>query len=65
MGKNQEGLIIEILSDCYKQKGITQENISSWSNKPPTFQDLRNEMEARIQSGFPDLILLVTSYKSS
>ena len=51
MGANQEGLIIEILSQCYKQKGITQENVSTWTNKPPTFQDLQNEILARIEDG--------------
>ncbi|WP_236630490.1 helicase HerA domain-containing protein [Aphanizomenon flos-aquae] len=51
MGANQEGLIIEILSQCYKQKGITQESVSTWTNKPPTFQDLQNEITARIENG--------------
>jgi DNA helicase HerA-like ATPase len=51
MGANQEGLIIEILSHCYKQKGITQESVSTWTNKPPTFQDLQNEILARIENG--------------
>ncbi|MBO1071952.1 MAG: DUF87 domain-containing protein [Dolichospermum sp. DEX189] len=51
MGANQEGLIIEILSQCYKQKGITQESVSTWTNKPPTFQDLQNEILARIENG--------------
>ena len=50
MGANQEGLLIEILSHCYKQKGITQSDVSSWTNEP-TFQDLRNEINSRIENG--------------
>ncbi|MBD2666676.1 ATP-binding protein [Richelia sinica] len=51
MGANQEGLIIEILVGCYKKCGIVQDNPSTWTRKPPTFQDLRDEIDSRIQGG--------------
>jgi hypothetical protein len=51
MGANQEGLIIEILMGNYQRCGITQEDPKTWTNKPPTFQHLRNEIEARIEDG--------------
>ncbi|BAZ33623.1 putative AAA ATPase (plasmid) [Cylindrospermum sp. NIES-4074] len=51
MGANQEGLVIEILTKCYKQQGIFQETPSTWNNKPPTFQSLRDEIQYRIEGG--------------
>ncbi len=37
MGANQEGLMISVFDRCYKAKGITQENITTWNRRPPTF----------------------------
>ncbi len=51
MGPNQEGLTIEILRTCYQAKGITQENVRSWEQQPPTFADVRTEVEQRVESG--------------
>jgi len=51
MGPNQEGLVIEILASCYRAKGITQENFASWNRTPPTFADVRSEVEGRVESG--------------
>lgn len=51
MGVNQEGLVIEILVGCYKRKGIIQEDPTTWNIEPPTFADLRDEMNSRIESG--------------
>ena len=51
MGPNQEGLIIEVLSSCYSSKGITQSLVSSWDKNLPTFQDIRAEIEKRIEGG--------------
>jgi hypothetical protein len=51
MGINQEGLVIEILVGCYKRRGIIQENPNTWVIDPPTFADLREEMNSRIESG--------------
>lgn len=51
MGANQEGAMIQLLTSCYKSRGITQDNVASWSRIPPTFADLRDEIAQRIESG--------------
>jgi type IV secretory pathway VirB4 component len=51
MGVNQEGLVIDILTTCYKQHGIIQDEPSTWKQQPPTFADVREEIEARIEDG--------------
>lgn len=51
MGPNQEGLAIDILSTCYLSKGITQSQPQSWDRTPPTFADVRTEVEQRIKDG--------------
>ena len=51
LGPNQEGLMLEILEECYKQKGIIQEQASTWTEQPPNFADLKEEIEERIESG--------------
>lgn len=54
MGANQEGLLIDILTSCYRNKGITQDNPTSWTQTPPTFADVRREIEGRIEDGCKD-----------
>lgn len=51
MGVNQEGLVIDILTTCYKQRGIIQDEPKTWKQPPPTFADVREEIEARIEDG--------------
>lgn len=51
MGANQEGLVIEALNSCYELCGITQSNPKSWDKDPPTFADLRTEIDKRIEGG--------------
>ena len=51
MGVNQEGLAIDILTTCYKQRGIIQDEPATWKLEPPTFADVRREIEARIEDG--------------
>lgn len=51
MGINQEGLIIDILTTCYKQRGIIQDEPATWRREPPTFADVRKEIENRIEDG--------------
>ncbi|MBD2341245.1 DUF87 domain-containing protein [Calothrix sp. FACHB-156] len=51
MGVNQEGLAIDILTTCYKQRGIIQDEPATWKLEPPTFADVRREIEARIKDG--------------
>lgn len=51
LGVNQEGLVIDILTTCYKQRGIIQDDPATWRREPPTFADVRREIESRIESG--------------
>lgn len=51
LGANQEGLVISILNTCYSYRGITQEEVSTWTKTPPTFADIREEIENRIEDG--------------
>lgn len=51
MGANQEGVMIQLFTSCYLSKGITQDNVASWSRTPPTFADVRDEIEQRIEDG--------------
>jgi len=51
MGDNQQGAMIEILTTCYKQRGIIQDNSQTWTQQPPTFADVRKEIESRIEDG--------------
>ncbi len=51
LGANQEGLVISILNTCYSCRGITQDEVSSWTKTPPTFADIREEIENRIEDG--------------
>ncbi len=50
-GPNQEGLMLEILSKCYEDKGIIQSDLKTWSKTPPNFADLKEEISARIEDG--------------
>lgn len=51
LGPNQEGLAIEILNSCYGKHGIVQTDTSSWDKTPPTFADVKAEIEERIEDG--------------
>lgn len=51
MGANQEGLVIEIINNCYLSRGIKQDDIKTWTLTPPTFADMKAEIESRIESG--------------
>lgn len=54
LGPNQEGLLLDILTQCYKQRGVSQEDHQSWSQEPPNFDDLQQEIESRIEDGCKD-----------
>jgi hypothetical protein len=58
LGSNQEGLVIDILNTCYQQKGIVQQKQPSWELTPPTFADVRREIETRIESGCKESVKL-------
>lgn len=51
MGPNQEGLLIELLTDCYKTVNCLQSNLGSWKVQPPTFDNLRSLIQKRIDDG--------------
>ncbi len=51
LGANQEGLVIEILNSCYRYAGIVQEQSITWTLEPPTFVQVREEIESRVESG--------------
>lgn len=51
LGPNQEGLLLDILSTCYRRRGLFQENHSSWRNEPPNFDDVQQEIENRLEDG--------------
>lgn len=49
MGANQEGLLLEVLATCYRQRGIVQEVQATWNREPPTFADVEQELTTRSQ----------------
>ena len=51
LGPNQEGMVLECLKNCYSDRGITQENYSSWTIDPPDLSDLEAELLMRIDDG--------------
>jgi len=54
LGPNQEGLLLDILSTCYRRRSVFQENHQSWKNEPPNFDDVQQEIENRIEGGCKD-----------
>ncbi|MEA5595707.1 ATP-binding protein [Rivularia sp. UHCC 0363] len=58
LGANQEGLVISILNSCYRIKGIVQDDFNTWTRTPPTFADVRSEIEARVEDGCKESVKL-------
>lgn len=54
MGPNQEGLILDILGDCYRRRGIQQDDYQTWSLEPPNFSDIQATITERIDDGCKD-----------
>jgi TraM recognition site of TraD and TraG len=54
MGPVQEGLLLEVLGDCYRHNGITQGDEGTWTKDPPNFADLQAEIEHRVKEGCKD-----------
>jgi len=54
LGPVQEGLLLEIVGERYKLRGIVQGDRSSWVKEPPNFADLQTEIEKRVQGGCKD-----------
>ncbi len=51
LGPNQEGLMLEILGECYSERGISQAEQESWSQEPPNLADVQTRLEERISDG--------------
>jgi type IV secretory pathway VirB4 component len=47
LGPNQEGLLLEILQECYRKQDILQASRETWANEPPDFSDLQYELKQR------------------
>jgi type IV secretory pathway VirB4 component len=58
MGPNQEGLLLNVIGQCYTTKGITQDDSTSWTKVPPTFRDIQSEIETRIEDGCKESVKL-------
>ncbi len=58
MGPNQEGLLLNVVAQCYSHRGIRQDDPTSWKKVPPTFQHIQSEIEARIESGCKESVKL-------
>lgn len=58
LGANQEGLVISILNSCYQNKGIVQDDFNTWTLTPPTFADVRREIESRVEDGCKESVKL-------
>ncbi|WP_414623805.1 ATP-binding protein [Calothrix sp. CCY 0018] len=58
LGANQEGLVISILNSCYRLKGIVQDDFNTWTKAPPTFADVRAEIETRVEDGCKESVKL-------
>ena len=58
LGPNQEGLMLDILELCYSTRGISQENVESWTKTPPNFKDIQKVIEGRIDNGCKESIKL-------
>jgi DNA polymerase III delta prime subunit len=54
LGVNQEGLIIQILDDLYRDFGIVQANHKSWNKAAPHFGDLERSIRERADGGCGD-----------
>lgn len=64
LGPNQQGLMIEILLDCYKKRGITS-SPKSWQLSPPNLGDLENELTARSEDGCKESAKLLLKLRAT
>lgn len=65
MGTNQEGLFLNVLSACYHQRGIIQEDPSTWRREPPNFDDVRAEIEERVEEGCKESMKLERKFAAT
>ncbi|KJH70258.1 ATP-binding protein [Aliterella atlantica] len=54
LGPIQEGLMLDILAECYKRRSVFQEAPETWRNDPPNFDDVQQAIESRITYGCKD-----------
>jgi hypothetical protein len=47
LGSNQEGLLLDVLQECYRKQGIVQGDLASWKQPPPNFSNVQDELELR------------------
>lgn len=51
VGPNQEGLLLELIKDCYLNRGVLQTDPKTWTKSPPTFADLEEAIAQRVEDG--------------
>lgn len=51
LGPNQEGLLLDVLMDCYGCRGIVQDNQASWQREPPNFADVQKTIQQKEEDG--------------
>jgi energy-coupling factor transporter ATP-binding protein EcfA2 len=49
LGPNQEGLLLDVLGECYRKAGIRQEQSHTWEEAPPNFSDVETELAQRAE----------------
>lgn len=54
LGPIQEGLMLEILADCYKKRGVLQQSLETWTTEPPNFNDVEQVIDEQITAGCKD-----------
>lgn len=47
LGSVQEGMMLQVLESCYRQRGILQEKPETWSQEAPHFGDMEQELIQR------------------
>jgi hypothetical protein len=64
LGPNQQGLMIEILLECYKKRGITSSPLS-WQLEPPNLLDLEYELAGKSESGCKESAKLLLKLRAT
>jgi energy-coupling factor transporter ATP-binding protein EcfA2 len=51
LGPIQEGMLLQIIIECYHRKGIFEDEQSSWTKTPPDFSDLEKLINEKVEAG--------------
>lgn len=51
LGPNQEGHLIHLVSEVYRKAFINQQDKNSWRLPPPTFAELKKEIDEHVKDG--------------